>query len=174
MKQEDCTELLLRYRDMARMIWNLAFWPNPDVRDGDCFTAGDYHSAYVEAMARLYEGMVLLPLGHNERVQDWDFPGDGVALSIQLKHPKVECLIDQSLPNAPGHTYKPLGVPIQPGEYEFEFRRFFDWDSLGHRDFQFVTVLVKRLPAMPGAVGHLALIPFSECLVLAELAGDSE
>jgi hypothetical protein len=59
----ECTDLLLKYRDMARMFWNSAFWPNADLREGDLFLVGDYTGAFDEAAARLYEGMVPLPLG---------------------------------------------------------------------------------------------------------------
>lgn len=61
--KHECTELFLKYRDMARMIWNIGFWPNGDLRGGNCFVLGDYVSAFDEAMARLYEGMVLLGRG---------------------------------------------------------------------------------------------------------------
>jgi len=159
--------LLLKYRDMARMIWNLAFWPIADLRDGDCFTVGDYTAAFDEAIARLYEGMVLLPLGRTERVQDINHPGRAVALSVEVNSPNVECLIDQNLPTDPGHTWKAVGVPITPGAYEFEFRGFFDWEQLGHREFSFAEVLIQRMDARPEDVGHHALIPVSECSVWA-------
>ena len=55
MKQE-CTELFLRYREIARMIWNLGFWPNAELREWDA------RELYLEAMARLFEGMILLSL----------------------------------------------------------------------------------------------------------------
>jgi len=71
----DCTKLLLKYRDIARMIWNAAFWPNSDLEEGDCFRIGDYTAAFDEAVARIYEAMVLLPLGYDTRVQDVNFPG---------------------------------------------------------------------------------------------------
>lgn len=94
----ECTDLLLKYRDMMRMIWNSAFWTNADLHGGDCFIVGDYISAFDEAVARLYEGMVLLPLGHNCRVEDLHYPGKAVPLSIEVTAPGVDCLIDQDLP----------------------------------------------------------------------------
>ncbi len=157
------TELLLKFRDVARMIWNMAFWPNTDLQSGDCFVIGDYTTSFDEAMARLYEGMVLLPLGRTERVEDLNYPGTTVPLFIEVKSSSVPCLIDENLPGDAGHTWKPIGVLLDSGTYEFHFRAFFDWDQLGHRDFNFIMVLVRRLDTMPDAVGHHVLIPASEC-----------
>jgi hypothetical protein len=160
---QHCTELLLKFRDMARIIWNVAFWPNPDLQSGDCFVIGDYTAAFDEAMARLFEGMVLLPLGRTERVEDLNHPGTTVPLFIEIKSLNVQCLIDQNLPSDAGHIWRPIGVPLDSGSYEFHFRGFFDWDQLGHRDFNFIEVLVRRMDTMPDAVGHHALIPASDC-----------
>jgi hypothetical protein len=63
--REDCTQLFLRYREIARLVWNLGFWPDPELRAIACGLA------YEDAMARLFEGMVLLGLGYGERVQSW-------------------------------------------------------------------------------------------------------
>jgi hypothetical protein len=146
------------------MIWNSAFWPNADLRNGDCFTVGDYVGAYDEAVARLYEGMVLLPLGNNSRVQDTNYPGKTVPVFIDVTSPSVDYLIDQDLPGEPCHRWRASDLRLQEGAYEFEFRNFFDWDQLGHRDFLFVVVLIRRMDARPDAVGHHALVPVAECL----------
>ena len=163
----ECTDLLLKYRDMARMIWNSAFWPNADLREGDMFLVGEYTGAFDEAVARLYEGLVLLPLGHVCRVQDMNCPGKAVPLSIEVTSPSVECLIDENLPEEPYHRWGRAELSLQDGSYDFEFRRFFDWDQLGHRDFRFMLVLILRMDAKPDAIGHHALIPASECSVWA-------
>ncbi len=155
----ECTDLLLKYRDMARVIWNSAFWPNADLRDGDLFVVGEYTGAFDEAVARLYEGMVLLPLGHARRVLEMNCPGKAVPLSIEVTSPSVECLIDEDLPGEPCHRWSRADLSLQEGAYNFEFRQFFDWDQLGHRDFRFIQVLIRRMDA----VGHHALIAASEC-----------
>jgi hypothetical protein len=158
-----CTQLLLKYRDMAGMIWNCAFWPNVDLRDGDCFTVGEYTAAFDEAVARLYEGMVLLPLGYDCRVQDVNHPGKGVPILIEVTSPSVDCLIDQNPPGEPSHIWSRPDLPLEEGAYEFEFMNFFDWDQLGHRDFLFLEVLIRRMDARPDTVGHHALVPVAQC-----------
>ena len=49
----------------TRLVWNLGFWPDPELREVACVLA------YEEAMARLFEGMVLLRVGYGNRVQAW-------------------------------------------------------------------------------------------------------
>jgi hypothetical protein len=161
----ECTDLLLKYRDLTRLTWNSAFWPNADLRDGDIFTVGDYVCAFKEAVARLYEGMVLLPLGlgHDCRVQDLNYPGKAVPLSIQVTSASIEWLIDEDLPGDPNRRWSRSDLSLQEGAYDFEFRNFFDWEQLGHRDFLFVEVLIRRMDAKPDAVGHHALVPAVEC-----------
>ena len=159
----DCTKLLLKYRDIARMIWNAAFWPNTELQERSCFTVGDYTAAFDEAAARLYEGMVLLPLGHASRVQDVNFPGKTAPVFIEVRSAGVECLIDQNLPGDPGHVWRSAGLSLDEGGYEFEFRNFFDWDQLGYRDFLYVEVLIRHMDKRPQAVGHHALVPVAEC-----------
>ena len=161
--RKDCTKLLLQYRDIARMIWNAAFWPNAELQDGSCFTVGDYTASFDETAARLYEGMVLLPLANASRVQDLNSPGKTAPLYIEVRSADVECLIDENLPGDPGHVWRRAGWLLDEGGYEFEFRNFFDWDQLGHRDFLYVEVLIRRMEKKPQAVGHHALIPVSEC-----------
>src|SRR4051794_5542006 len=117
----DCTKLLLKYRDIARMIWNAAFWPN-DLQDETCFVAADYSAAFDEAVARLYEGMVLLPLGNSSRVEDVNFPGKTAPLSIEIQSADVECLIDENLPGDPSHVWGRAALSFDEGGYEFEFR----------------------------------------------------
>ncbi len=145
------------------MIWNTAFWPNPDLREGSCFTVGDYTAAFDEAVARLYEGMILLPLGDPSRVEDINFPGKTAPLFIEVRSPGVECLIDKNMPGDPAHVWRRADLSLDEGGYEFEFRNFFDWDQLGHRDFLYAEVLIRRMDMRPRAVGHHALVPVAEC-----------
>lgn len=156
---EECTDLLLKYREMVCRIWNDAFWPNPDLKTGDCFLVGDYVGAFAEATARLYEGMVLLPLGHEQRVQDWNDPGLGGPVTIRVNAPDVEWLRDPNLPGEPSHAWTPTRVPLHPDGCALEFLSFFGWDQLGRQDLPFVKVLVRRLDALPEAEGRWALIP---------------
>jgi hypothetical protein len=166
----DCTKLLLKYRDITRLIWNAAFWTNSELEQGSCFVVGDYMATFADAAARLYEGMVLLPLGNASRVDDVNYPGKTGLLSIEVGSAGVECLIDDNLPGDAGHVWRRAGLALDEGGYEFEFRSFFDWDQLGHRDFLYIEVLIRRLDQRPEAVGHHALIQVVDCTAWAVTA----
>ncbi len=56
MMNEDCTIAFRRYREIARATWNLAFAPDAERAVWDCAIA------YREAMARLFEALVLIHL----------------------------------------------------------------------------------------------------------------
>jgi hypothetical protein len=151
------------------MIWNSAFWPNTDLRDGDLFVVGEYIWRFDEAVARLFEGMVLLPLGHACRVEDTNYPGKAVPLCIEVTSPGVECLIDENLPEEPYHRWSRVELALQEGAYDFEFRGFFDWNQLGHREFQFVEVIIRRMDPKPDTIGHHCPHP---CVGMLRMGGD--
>jgi hypothetical protein len=44
----DCTELFFRYREIARLVWNLGFWVEPKLRQWDAL------QLYRELSARLF------------------------------------------------------------------------------------------------------------------------
>ena len=163
--KRDCTELFMQYREMARLIWNLAFWAKAEVRASDCFQTGDYVAAFREIAARLYEGMVLLPLGYEDRVIDIDSPGRTVPFHIELKYGGTKLLVARNGPTEPGRIYENHKLPLDLGSYELIFVDFFDWSQLDLRDFRFFEVLIKRLDAKPEYAGHHGLIEVTDCCV---------
>lgn len=52
---KECTDLFYRYRESARHLWNVGFWPYPELRGWDSV------ALYEEALTRLFEALVLLP-----------------------------------------------------------------------------------------------------------------
>ena len=163
MKQE-CTELFLHYREVARLIWNFGFWSNSKLRDWDSV------EIYREAMARLFEGMILFALGYKGRIEHKDSPGEIANFHVTAKNPEVQLWIDKNHPEKPshlwGHPMKRLSSDSQ--SYQLKFVRFFDWHQIDVRDFRFLEVLIERLDDNPDLVGHHALIEMAECWILLE------
>jgi hypothetical protein len=161
--REDCTQLFLRYREIARLVWNLGFWPDPELRAVACLLA------YDDAMARLFEGMVLLELGYGERVQSWP-QGLGepvkfkVAPSAADAELYVDC-IDYHLPGGASHAWGDPILRLALGSADLRFISFFDWDKLAPRDFRWLQVLIERLDERPDLVGRSALIEFEKCTI---------
>ncbi len=158
MMNEDCTIAFRRYREIARATWNLAFAPDAERAVWDCAIA------YREAMARLFEALVLIPLGYPVRNKlDYSL-GDAVPFAVMVESEHVEVMFDRNLPQEAAHSWAPP-IAIGGTGYLFRFVNFFDWDELSHRDFQYVKVLVERYDTKPDVVGHHALIEALKCRV---------
>jgi hypothetical protein len=166
--KKDCTEIFYKYRELIRLIWNLGFWSETKVRDSDLFTAAEYTTLFQNAVSRLFEGIVLLPLGYNNRVVDINTPGTAVQFTVEVKSVQVDYLIDRNLPNAPGHLWEVSKVPLSSGAYQFTFIEFFDWIQLGQRDFRYLKVLINHMVDRPDSVGHHALLEMSDCNIWLE------
>lgn len=157
--RQECTELFLRYREVARMIWNIGFWPDMRLREWDAV------EAYREAVARLFESMVLLPLGYHAHIEYPDSPGRIACFHVTIKGHPMQILVDKNLPDEPGHQWENRSLQLSAASkaFEMQFVRFFDWDQLGRRDFEFLEVLITRLDDRPEMVGHHALAKPSDC-----------
>ncbi len=130
--KHECTELFLHYRDVARLVWNLGFWQNPKLREWDGT------ELYKEAMARLFEGLILLPLGYQGRIENKNWPGRIADFQVTNKNPEVHLLVDKNRPDDPGHIFEDLRLTLgsEQESCRLRFMRFFDWDQLSPRDFQ--------------------------------------
>jgi len=158
MKQE-CTDLFFRYREIARLIWNLGFWPNSELRDWDSV------EIYREATARLFEGLVLLALDRKERVKDKYYPGKAANFLVLAKGPDVKLQVDKHPPGNPVHVWGQPVLRLGPDSSQLKFLSFFDWDNLAPRNFQLLEVLIQRLDDNPSLVGHHALIELEKCSI---------
>jgi len=158
--KRDCTELFLRYRDICCLVWNLGFWPDPDMRTMDCLLA------FEDSMARLFEGMILRKFGFEERIKRW--PGDegGVAhFSVTAKHGGVELRIDRNLPMDASHVWGEPVVRVNMDNCQLKFVGFFDWQQLAPRHYRFLIVLIERLDERPDLAGRHALVEFGYCSI---------
>ena len=155
----ECTELFLQYREIARLVWNIGFWPHPKLRSWDSV------ELYKDIVARLFEGMVLLALGYQGRIGDNSSPGDVAYFQVQPKD-EIELRVDRNRPGEPSHIW---GDPVvrlsSESACRLQFVRFFDWDLLGNRDFRYLEVSIKQLAERPELVGRHALLEFERCSV---------
>src|SRR5690348_3352728 len=122
--KRDCTDIFLKYREIARLVWNAGFWTNPQLWDWNSVFL------YREVTARLFEGMVLLALGYEGRIEDANCPGQIARFYVIAQRAGVKLLVDKNTPTGPGHIFGVPAIPL-PSEseaYELKFLRYFDWD----------------------------------------------
>jgi hypothetical protein len=158
--REDCTELFLRYREIARLVWNLGFWPDPELREIECVLAFEY------AMARLFEGMVLLRFGYTEQLKRFpDGLGEAVDFRVTGKAAAIKLAVDRYKPNSGTHEWGSPVVNPSVGSYDLRFMSFFDWSQLAIREYRSIVVLIERLDERPDLVGHLAIVDLEKCSI---------
>lgn len=169
----DCTALFLRYRDVARFLWNVVFRPDPRLREVASVLA------YNDATARLFEAMILRPLGYDDRVQAWPHElGAPVNFAVTISRGadagRETILIGKS-PDEVHHIWKEMIVEFPPGSFELKFMGFFDWDVVAHREYRFLEVRIERLDQRSDVVGRHALIEVDRCCIwLAEAESQDE
>jgi hypothetical protein len=121
---------------------------NPELREWACV------GAFEEAMARLFEGMVLMPLGCDARVKGWPQGlGEVVSFSVVAVSSRTELLVDRNPDsNGPGHVWGDPVIPLDSADHQPRFVRFFDWYQRAPRDFRLLEVLIERLDQRPELV----------------------
>jgi hypothetical protein len=153
----DYTPLFIRYREVARLVWNLGFWPDPELRTVQSILA------FEDAMARLFEGMILLHVGCGGRVERWPSGlGEPANFRIAINAPEVELRVDRYLPGG-SHEWGTPTLKILPDSCSLRFHCFMNWDQSGPRDYRLIQVLIERFDERPDVVGRLALLELDKC-----------
>ena len=157
---KDCTEQFRRYRDLARTIWNLGFWPDPGLRD---------HSAialYEETCARLFEAIVVLSLGYEGHVTNPSLLGENFEFQIIVDRMGDGWRVASAPSEFLGTVWTLSKIELRPKSYDFQFLGFFDWDHQSPKDLKYFRFLIRRLDADPSLQGRHALCEASECSVI--------
>jgi hypothetical protein len=155
----ECTDLFARYREIARLVWNLGFWPNLALRE---YAGVDL---YQEAVTRLFEAMIILPLGCQGRIEDRYYPGHSVEFKVEITTPEVDLLVNKNPQNEPAKIWGRPTIRLKPGKQQLRFMAFFDWNQIAVRDFQYVEVQIEQLDGNPELVGRHAILPFDRCSI---------
>ena len=160
MNGRDCTEIFVRYRELCRMTWNLGFWPNRELH------AYDAVALYQEAVARLFEGMVLLSVGIQGRVQDVNHPGDIIPFNVIARRPAVQWLVAKAPPDSNDGRWESSEIPTDLNAYRFRFLGYFDWDEQAPRDCRYIKFLIMHFEPRRELVGRYGLIEATECSIV--------
>jgi|SRR5437016_682255 len=155
---------------MSRLVWNLGFWPNPELRIEECVFS------FEEAMARLFEGMILLPLGSDQRLQEWP-RGFGRILrfvAVVTSPVGAELHVGKGIPGQPGRLWGDPIVPVESNDCDLRFMSFFDWDQLAPREYRWMEVRIERFDNRPDLVGKDALVELSKCSIWFEDESEAE
>jgi hypothetical protein len=153
----ECTDLFLHYREIARLTWNLGFWPMAALREYECL------DSYQTALARLFEGMIIFPIGREDKVTNPFSPGDSLDFTVVVTSRETEWFIERNPAERPSTVWKNADLVLNPNKYRFRFVSFFDWTQLAIRDFKYLRVKVDRMDDRIEYVNREALIEIADC-----------
>lgn len=161
MNERDCTSLFLHYREVVRLVRNLGFWPDEALRNWDSV------AVFREAAARLFEGLVLLPLGRPWIIEDTHQIGIIDDFIVRPNGSILRLSVDSSTDPGLFHSWGEPDAQLHRDEvYRLRFLRFFDWDERSVRDFALVEVVIEEWQRLPDLVGRHALIQTYLCSFL--------
>lgn len=147
----EITDIMDHYREVARSLWNTAFWAKPELQTWDA------RDQFEQIKKGLLKALVIarLEVGHSCDLE---------AL------PDLSC---QVVPKAPGPVPIMIQRPregdksaywddpvkeVRASEVELKFLDYFDWDLMAYADFHYYRVRILGFSTQPGLVGREALI----------------
>ena len=152
----DITELFQRHRECSRHLWNTYFWPLAEANDD-----WDLRDRFEDLSANLFATLVLRPLEKEDYPlkPSYELPYQEVPFVRIVPKGVCEALVNREVDC--GYWDHPITV-LTEGDVETRFIHHFDWWNLGHRDYEFVRVLIVSSVAHPELNGRHALLrPFN-------------
>jgi len=156
---KECTEVFIHYREIARLLWNLGFWPNPELREWDCI------ALYEEAISRLFEGMVLRSFRNRSAIENRAYPGSALNFGVKVTAGNAEFLVNKNPPGDPARIWGSPTLKLNPDRQELRFMSFFDWDQRAPREMRLLEVRIERMDDHPELVGRHGLIELDKCSI---------
>jgi hypothetical protein len=152
---DDVTPVFRAYREAIRHLWNTSFRPLAEPT-GDW----DIRDEFDTIGRAIFSSIVLRPL----RILDQELSAASAAEPSPLQGFRIvpdseqgtTISINRDLPRSGYWDY-----PIQrvgPADVELHLLRFFDFDQLGYRDFEYYEVSIHASGTYPDIVGRVALI----------------
>jgi hypothetical protein len=148
----DITELINRHRECSRHLWNTYFLPQAEA-DADW----DLRDQFEDVSAKLFSSLVLWPLERetHQFKPAYLLPHHEVPFIRVI--PKGTCLAQVNREIESGYWDHPI-TELKEGDVDMRFIQYFDWENLGHREYEFIRVLIVSSAAHPELDGRHALV----------------
>jgi hypothetical protein len=156
---KDISSVFDHYRSNVRAIWNMAFWPDADLRNWD--SIDQFH----EIEKLLFDAVVLAKLDLEWPLCDlFVNPISFFQIVPSIAH-GTPILIQKPRPGAPtGYWDDPVNL-VKPREAELQFIAYFDWDQMDYIDLRYYRVKIASFDAHPELVSREALIERQQATV---------
>lgn len=160
---KDITRLLNHYRECVRHLWNVYFLDEePSTVDWDL------SDEYEEICEKLFSSLVLARIGRTESKKARAFERSLEPLTflriIPLANNGVPIHINRE--KIPSPYWDHPKTLIKPDEADMRFIDFFDFGTLGFREFEYCRVRIVASTANPDLVGHDALLQCNHVTIL--------
>jgi hypothetical protein len=147
----EITNVLNKYRECSRNLWNTHFLSNPSP------SIPDMRERFDEIDKYIFSALVLVPLGKEEL--------EGIGDREPLLPIKIVPIGDGSVPimiNRPSSDRnKYWDDPVnqaKASEIDLRFIGYFDWNQYGYADFRYYLTRIVSFQKYPHLVGRDALI----------------
>ena len=123
--------------------------------------AWDRRDAFSRVATELFTAVVLDPLGMTDQrpAPMWEHAAAPLTcFEVTPVATTIPIMINRGSPRT-GYWDDPVRE-IAQRQARIQFVRFFDWDELGYRDFQYIESLIMGVAGHPELAGRYALIEF--------------
>lgn len=148
----DISELMQKHRECSRNIWNSYFWPQAEI-EGDW----DLRDRFEDINVKLFSSLVLWPLereGQEPTPAYWH-PLQPIPFIRVVPNNSCPILINRDVSS--GYWDHPIGE-VAAADIDMRFIHYFDWASIGYRDFEYAQVLIVASVAHPELNGRHGLV----------------
>jgi hypothetical protein len=157
----EVTDLMDRYRVVARSVWNTAFWPYPDRRNWDA------RDQFDQIKPLLFKALVVAPLEGGHCCDLSTLPERALRV-VPLDPGPVPILIERPREGDHNHYWDDPVEKIKASDAKLEFLDYFDWDLMAPADFQYYRVRIAEFNGQSHLVGREALLEHSHARVFVE------
>ncbi len=159
--EQDVTDLLNRYREACRFLWN-NFLRDPDAHIG----GGQYRVSLADErfcdFARmkeiLFTALVLREIGREEFEPCFGAYDKPIPFLRVSARKDTRLMINRTLPQPYANQYWDAPITRVPEKIDLAFIDYFDWNSSGYSDFAYYYVRIVGCSEHPEIVGRDALL----------------
>ncbi len=147
----DVTDLMDRYRVVARSVWNTGFWCLPEMRTWDA------KDQFEQIKTLLFKSLVAARLEVGHCCDLYSLP-DQVYRVVPNGPEPVPAMISRPREGDRNSYWDDPIREMRASEVELEFLDYFDWNAMALADFQYYRVRIAAFTSQPLLVGREALM----------------
>jgi hypothetical protein len=148
----DITDLVQKHRECSRHVWNTYFWPQAEVEND-----WDLRDRFEDINVKLFSSLVLWPLEREgqEPTPSYWHPLQPLRFMRVVPNNLCSILINREIES--GYWDHPI-TEVTESDIDMRFIHYFDWSPIGHRDFEYIRVLIISSARRPELNGRHALV----------------